>query len=93
MANVEKITVSLPKDLVGHLRALSEEGHIESVSAYVTQAVQDRMERQHRASLFLHRAAEQVQETDSEGWRKAQSWADGLYAQFADQDGTVQGAA
>ncbi|AWS43615.1 hypothetical protein [Streptosporangium sp. 'caverna'] len=93
MANVGKITVSLPKNLTVRLRSLSEEGSIESVSAYVTQAVQDRMERQHRASLFLHRAVEQTRERDGEGWQQAQAWADGLYAQLAEQDGTAQGAA
>ncbi|MFE3454986.1 hypothetical protein ACFXJ8_39290 [Nonomuraea sp. NPDC059194] len=93
MASVEKITVSLPKDLAVRLRSMSETGLIDSVSGYVSQAVQDRMERQQRASQFLHRAAEQVGQADPEGWEQARAWANTVFNGLEAQGGSQQGAA
>lgn len=89
MATVEKITVSMPKDLAGRLRAMAEAGLIDSVSGYVTQAVQDRLERQQRASQFLHRAAEQVAQADPDGWQDARAWADRVFATLDDSTGST----
>lgn len=51
----EKVTVTVPRDVLAQARAAVDAGQASSVSAYVTQAVTQRAERERRAATIAHR--------------------------------------
>lgn len=65
------MTVTLPGDAAATLRALAEAGRIESVSAYVSEAVAERLEREERAQRRIEQWAAAVERRDPEAWARA----------------------
>ncbi|MFJ2407090.1 hypothetical protein ACIOUE_37985 [Streptomyces xanthochromogenes] len=71
----ERVTITLSEESVTALRKLADAGQIESVSAYVAEAVEDRLARQERAARVIGRWAAEAEKNDPTEWTKALEWA------------------
>lgn len=86
----ERVTITLTEESAAALRKLADAGQIESVSAYVAEAVEDRLARQERATRVISRWAAHAETNDPTEWAKALEWA----RRTAHRDeATAQGAA
>jgi Arc/MetJ-type ribon-helix-helix transcriptional regulator len=85
----ERVTITLSEESAAALRKLAEDGQIESVSAYVADAVEDRLARQERAARVINRWVSEAENQDPDTWAKALEWA----RSTAHKDEAAQGAA
>ncbi|HEX5493348.1 MAG TPA: hypothetical protein VFX70_02090 [Mycobacteriales bacterium] len=69
----EKVTVTVPCDVLAQARAAVDAGEASSVSAYVTQAVTQRVERERRAGAIAQRWGPFSDEALTWAWRVADS--------------------
>lgn len=53
MSNVEKISVALPPEMIGHIRAAVESGSYSSSSEVIREALRDWKEKQERKAIAL----------------------------------------
>ncbi|MFD7282426.1 ribbon-helix-helix protein, CopG family [Streptomyces sp. NPDC059862] len=75
MTAKERVTVSLPADKAAALQQLAKDGRIESVSAYVSEAVEERMGREERAQRIIEGWAHEAEQQDPQAWEQALAWA------------------
>ncbi|MEU2874410.1 ribbon-helix-helix protein, CopG family [Streptomyces olivoreticuli] len=85
----ERVTITLSEESAAALRKLADTGQIDSVSAYVADAVEDRLARQERAARIISRWAADAEKKDPTEWAKALEWA----RSTAHKDEAAQGAA
>ncbi|WHM41095.1 ribbon-helix-helix protein, CopG family [Streptomyces sp. BPTC-684] len=71
----ERVTITLSEESAAALRKLADAGQIESVSAYVAEAVEDRLARQERAARVISRWAAEAEKDNPTEWAKALEWA------------------
>ncbi|WP_327359825.1 ribbon-helix-helix protein, CopG family [Streptomyces sp. NBC_01304] len=71
----ERVTISLDGEIAAAIRKLAETGQTESVSAYVTEAVEDRLARQERAERIIKGWAAEAEQKDAAQWAQALDWA------------------
>jgi antitoxin ParD1/3/4 len=62
MANVEKISVALPPEMVGHIREAVESGNYSSSSEVIREALRDWLEKQERKRVALKELRRLVRE-------------------------------
>ncbi|OEJ23748.1 hypothetical protein AR457_03800 [Streptomyces agglomeratus] len=75
MTDKERVTITIPAESAAALRRLAKEKRIESVSAYVTEAVEERLGREERAQRIIEGWAAEVERTSTEQWAEAVEWA------------------
>ncbi|MGW7196128.1 ribbon-helix-helix protein, CopG family [Streptomyces chryseus] len=88
MAEKERVTITIPAESAAALRRLAKEKRIESVSAYVTEAVEERLGREERAQRIIEGWAAEVERAGVEEWAEAVEWA-----RASDRRGDAGGAA
>ncbi len=88
MTEKERVTITIPADSAAMLRKLAQEKRIESVSAYVTEAVEERLGREERARRIIEGWAAEVERASPKEWARALEWA-----QSSDRRGNNAGAA
>jgi Arc/MetJ-type ribon-helix-helix transcriptional regulator len=76
MTAKERLTVTLPGDAAATLREMADAGRIESVSAYVSAAVTERLEREERALHRIEQWAAAAERRDPEAWARAMADAE-----------------
>lgn len=75
MTDKERVTITIPADSAAALKKLAKEKRIESVSAYVTEAVEERLGREERAQRIIEGWAAEAERTSIEEWGRAVAWA------------------
>ncbi|MDI3390639.1 ribbon-helix-helix protein, CopG family [Streptomyces sp. B-S-A8] len=87
----ERVTISLDPELAAAIRKLQEAGQIDSVSAYVSEAVEGRLARHERAERVIRNWANDAEEHSPSQWAQALSWA--RTTAHKDEHTDTQGAA
>jgi Arc/MetJ-type ribon-helix-helix transcriptional regulator len=75
MTAKERVTISLDADKAAALQQAVKDGRIESVSAYVGEAVGERMGREERAQRIIDGWAQTAEQEDPQAWQEALAWA------------------
>jgi Arc/MetJ-type ribon-helix-helix transcriptional regulator len=68
-----RITVSLPDDLAAAVQEMAEQHRTPSVSAFVAEAVADRLTRRERARQWLDEQLAEARARDPEGFDKTRT--------------------
>ncbi|OIJ90395.1 hypothetical protein BIV24_17715 [Streptomyces colonosanans] len=69
------MTISLDADRAAALQQAARDGRIESVSAYIGAAVEERMGREERAQRIIDGWAQTAEQDDPQAWQEALDWA------------------
>ena len=75
----ERVTISLPSEVAAQVREMTEQGRTESVSAFISEAVAEKVNRQRRAREWLDRKLQDAEHTDPEGFSTARTWAERVF--------------
>lgn len=71
--------MSLPPEVAARVRELAEAGQAESVSAFVTDAVTEKVNRQRRAREWLDRKLAAAERADPQAFATARAWTDRVF--------------